>query len=290
MNEKPILVLGGNGKTGRRVAERLHDKGLAVRIGSRSGTPPFDWTDRGTWRPVLEGASSAYVTFQPDLALPWAAEAVGAFAELAADCGVRRLVLLAGRGEPGAQRSEEALQRAPVDWTILRCSWFSQNFSESFFLEGILAGELALPAGDIPEPFVDTDDIADAAVAALLDERHIGRTYELTGPRALTFAQAVDAIAKATGRPLRYRRIPHQDFLAGLAAHGVPEALIELLDELFAVVLDGRNREVKDGVRQALGRAPRDFSDYARATAATGVWNAPAMSGEGAQPISETAA
>jgi uncharacterized protein YbjT (DUF2867 family) len=198
---------------------------------------------------------------------------VGSFAALAAKSGVRRLVLLAGRGEQGAQRSEEALKKAGVDWTILRASWFSQNFSENFFLDGILAGELTLPAGTVPEPFIDTDDIADAAVAALTDDKHIGRVYELTGPWLLTFAEAVAEIAKATGRPIRYVRVSHPTFLDSLAQQGVPADLIDLLDVLFAEVLDGRNAQVTDGVRQALGRDPRDFADYARETAATGVWN-----------------
>jgi len=274
MDTITTLVLGGTGKTGRRVAKRLADKGLALRIGSRSAVPPFDWTDRNTWESVLDGVSRAYVTFQPDLAVPGAAETIGSFAALAAERGVRRLVLLTGRGEPGAQRSEEALKNTVVDWTILRASWFNQNFSENFFLDGILAGELALPAGDIPEPFVDADDIAEVAVAALLDDRHVGRVYELTGSRALTFAEAVDTIADASGRTIHYRRIPHRTFLDGLAAASVPQEFIDLLDELFSVVLDGRNSPVMEGVQEVLGRQALDFTTYARATAAAGIWNA----------------
>jgi len=109
MDTITTLVLGGTGKTGRRVAKRLADKGLALRIGSRSAVPPFDWTDRNTWESVLDGVSRAYVTFQPDLAVPGAAETIGSFAALAAERGVRRLVLLTGRGEPGAQRVCRAL-------------------------------------------------------------------------------------------------------------------------------------------------------------------------------------
>jgi len=270
---RPILVLGGTGKTGRRVAERLARRGLPVRIGSRSGSPPFDWTDRTTWPAVVQGTTAVYVAFQPDLALPGAAEGVESFAALARESGVGHLVLLAGRGEEGAQRSEEALKRAGVDWTILRASWFSQNFSENFFLDGILAGELALPAGNVPEPFIDVEDIADAALAALTEDTHRGRVYELTGPRLLTFAEAVAEIASATGRPIRYAKVSQQSFLDNLAQQGVPAELIALLDVLFAEVLDGRNARVMDGVRQVLGREPCDFADYARETAATGVWN-----------------
>ena len=184
-----------------------------------------------------------------------------------------RQVEQTGRGEPGAQRSEEALKNSGVNWTILRASWFNQNFSENFFLDGILAGELALPAGDIPELFVDADDIADAAVAALLSDHHVGRVYELTGPHALTFAEAVDTIAGATSRTIRYRQIPHRSFLDGLVGQGVPQEFVDLVDELFAVVLDGRNSPMMEGVQEILGRQARDFPTYARETAAAGIWD-----------------
>ncbi len=96
------------------------------------------------------------------------------------------------------------MQEVSAEWTILRSSFFSQNFSESFFLEPILGGEVALPAGDVPEPFVDAEDIADVAVAALTEDGHAGELYELTGPRLLTFAEAVGEISRATGRKVRY--------------------------------------------------------------------------------------
>ncbi|HEX6037067.1 NAD(P)H-binding protein [Longimicrobium sp.] len=268
------LVIGGTGKTGRRVVERLAARGEPVRVGSRAGTPPFDWEDRATWAPALHGMSRVYVTYQPDLAVPGAAETVGELARLAARSDVRRLVLLSGRGEEGAQRAEEAVKQAGVEWTVLRASWFAQNFSENFLLDAVLAGEVVLPADGVREPFVDADDIADAAVAALTEDGHTGRIYELTGPRALTFAEAVDEIARATGRPLRYVPIPAEAFIAGMRADGVPEDVVWLMNELFTQVLDGRNEAVADGVQRALGRPPRDFGDYARATASAGAWDA----------------
>ena len=265
------LVLGGRGKTGRRVVERLTARGVATRVGSRSGRPPFDWQDRSTWVPVLEGVRSAYVSYYPDLAVPGSVETVGSFARLAVDSGVRRLVLLAGRGEPEAERAEDAVRESGADLTILRSTWFAQNFSEDHWREGILEGELALPAGEVPEPFVDADDIADVAVAALTDDRHIGELYELTGPRLLTFAEAVDEIARATGRQIRYVPVSIEDYAA---AQGAPDELVELLTQLFGEVLDGRNARLADGVQRALGRAARDFGDYARAAAAAGAWDA----------------
>src|SRR5262249_16886506 len=180
---KPILVLGGRGKTGRRVLERLTARGLPVRVGSRSGQPPFDWEDQTTWAPALEGVGSVYISYYPDVAAPGAVEAVGSFARLAVAKGVQRHVLLSGRGEREAELAELAVRESGAKLTILRSTWFSQNFSEDFMLAYVLSGEVALPAGNTPEPFVDAEDIADVAVAALTEDGHVGQLYELTGPR-----------------------------------------------------------------------------------------------------------
>lgn len=268
----PILVLGGNGKTGRRVADRLRSMGRAVRVGARSASPRFDWEDRSTWAAALRGAGSAYVSFQPDLAVPGARATLSAFFAEAVASGVERLVLLSGRGEVEAQDAERALQASGADWTILRCSWFCQNFSEGAFLEPVRAGEVALPVGAVTEPFVDVEDIADVAVTALTRPGHSGRLYELTGPRAISFAQAVSTIAEAAGREVRFVSVPPEAFRAGLLEAGVPAPEIDLILYLFATVLDGRNEPTADGVQRALGRAPRDFADYARRAAASGVW------------------
>jgi uncharacterized protein YbjT (DUF2867 family) len=268
-----VLVLGGTGKTGRRVVERLQARGVAVRVGSRSASPPFEWKDPASWGPALAGASAVYVSYYPDLAVPGAPEAVGALADEARRQGVQRLVLLSGRGEEEAQRAEQVVQGAGLEWTVVRCSWFNQNFSEDYLLEPILEGEVALPAGDTPEPFVDTEDIADVAVVALTEPGHSGRVYELTGPRLLTFAEAIAEIGRGTGRELRSIPISVEEYAAGAADQGLPEDVIGLVQYLFSEVLDGRNAQLADGVQQALGREPRDFADYVRETAATGVWN-----------------
>jgi uncharacterized protein YbjT (DUF2867 family) len=273
IHERPILVLGGTGKTGRRVAEQLAARGLPVRIGSRSATPAFDWNDRSSWTAALEGVRAVYVSYYPDLTIPGAKDAIEALAKLAVGMGIRRLVLLSGRGEEEAQATEAALMALGADLTIVRTSWFMQNFSEGAFRDDILAGELALPVGAVREPFVDAEDIADVAVAALTDDRHIGQTYELTGPRLLTFADAVGEIAATTGRGVRCVQITPEEFRAGIAAAGLPDDLVWLLDELFTHVLDGRNEYLSDGVQRALGRPPRDFSDYVRKTVASGIWN-----------------
>src|SRR5215218_4662357 len=275
--KKMTLVLGGTGKTGRRVAQRLEARGMPTRVGSRSAEPPFDWQKPETWASALEGVSAAYVSYYPDVAIPGAPEAVRAFAELAARNGVRRLVLLSGRGEEKAQSAELALmevaEEAGIGWTIVRCAWFMQNFDEYFLLEPILAGEVALPAGNVPEPFVDAGDIADVAVAALTEGGHAGEIYELTSPRLLTFEEAVGEIAKATGREIRFVPVSLEEFEAVLAGEQVPAEIASFLTYLFGEVLDGRNAYLTDGVRRALGRKPKDFTDYAREAASTGVWD-----------------
>ena len=268
-----ILVLGGTGKTGSRVVCRLEARGLPVRVGSRSGELPFGWEERDTWAPVLEGVESVYVTYQPDLAVPGAAEAVRSFAGLAVENGVRRLVLLSGRGEEGAELGERAVMESGAEWTVLRSSFFAQNFSESFFLGPVLAGEVALPAGNVAEPFVDAEDIADVAAAALTEEGHAGELYELTGPRLLTFAEAVGEISHVTGKGIHYVSISAEEFASALSKDGVPSEVTNLLVYLFTEVLDGRNAHLTDGVRRALDSEPRDFDEYARDAAAAGVWD-----------------
>jgi uncharacterized protein YbjT (DUF2867 family) len=273
---KPTLVIGGTGKTGRRVAERLERRGIPTRIGSRSADPPFDWDDSGTWAGALEGAGAAYISYYPDIAIPGAVEAVTELAATALDQGVRRLVLLSGRGEEEAQRAERAVRESGADWTIVRCSWFNQNFDEGQFAEQVAAGEVVLPATVVPEPFVDVEDIADVAAKALSEDGHEGQVYELTGPRMLTFEEALGEIAAATGREIRYVPVSIEEFAAGAREEGVPEDIVEFLTYLFGEVLDGRNAVLTDGVQQALGREPRDFSEFVREAAAAGVWNDPA--------------
>jgi uncharacterized protein YbjT (DUF2867 family) len=271
--QKQTLVLGSTGKTGRRVAQRLADKGVPVRAGSRAGNTPFDWEDRSTWPAALEGVDAVYVSFYPDLAVPGSGAAVRALAEQAKAAGVSRLVLLSGRGEEEAQNAEEIVKQAGIDWTIVRCSWFAQNFDEGYFVEPIVAGEMALPVGDVREPFVDVDDVADVAVAALTEPGHAGKLYELTGPRMLTFAEAVAEIAAATGRVIAYVPVTMEEYAAATAEEGIPEDMAELVRYLFTEVLDGRNEYLSHGVREALGREPRDFRDYVRDAAASGIWN-----------------
>lgn len=272
-SEGITLVVGGTGKTGRRVTERLQARGVETRIASRSSNPSFDWNDPSTWITVLEGVTAAYITYAPDLAIPGATDLIRRFVDEAVAQGVKRLVLLSGRGEEEAQACERIIQQAGVEWTVVRASWFMQNFSEGEFLGMVLGGTITLPATDVPEPFIDANDIADVAVAALTEEGHAGEIYEVTGPRTLTLSELAREISQAAGREVKFVPIPKEVFAQAIAESGTPDDIAWLLNYLFETVLDGRNAYVCDGVQRALGREPADFADYARRIAARGTWN-----------------
>ncbi|WP_375547592.1 NmrA family NAD(P)-binding protein [Oceanicaulis alexandrii] len=268
----PILVTGATGKTGARVAQVLAAQGHPIRLGSRRADIPFDWNQPDTWPEALDGVKAVYIAYAPDLAVPGAVSTITRFVDAAAKQGVQRLVLLSGRGEAEAQACERIVLNSGLEASVVRASWFNQNFSEGAFLDMVRAGQLTLPAGDTPEPFVDADDIAEVAVAALTQPGHDGEIYEVTGPRLMTFKDVAAALSDATGRTIDFVEIPHGAFLDGAKAAGAPSDVVWLMDYLFTTVFDGRNAHVSDGVQRALGRPATDFETYARKTAARGVW------------------
>jgi uncharacterized protein YbjT (DUF2867 family) len=235
----------------------------------------FDWSEALTWSDALAGATAAYVTYHPDLLLPEAAGRVGAFAREAVAAGVRRLVLLSGRGEDGAVNAEDALKASGADWTVIRASWFMQNFSEGAFAPALAEGRLALPVGEVREPFIDADDIADVVLTVLCDPTYVGKTLELTGPQLLTFSEAVAGIAAAAGRPIAYREVTLEAFADGLAQEGASEEVRSLMVGLFGTLFDGRNASITDHLETVLGRPARRFADVAGEAARTGVWSRP---------------
>lgn len=273
MDNSPILIIGKTAKTGLRVDQRLRALGHATRGVSRSSSPAFDWEDTTTWREALKGTQSAYVTFFPDLAIPTAEDTIRKFVEVAKDAGLQHLVLLSGRGEQGAERAEKVVMNSGMDWNVVRASWFMQNFSEGFMIEGIVGGELMLPAGDTVEPFIDIDDIADVAVAALTRTELRNRLFEVSGPRAMTFTQCVAEISEVVGYDVKFTQITIDEFLGALKAQGMPEGMLWLMRELFTVVFDGRNSTPATGVEEALGRPATDFSEYLRKVMDSGAWN-----------------
>ena len=256
------LITGGTGKTGSRVAHRLDARGHSIRAVTRHSEPRFDWYDESTWDGALVGCTSAYVTFQPDIGVPGADVVLGAFARRAVGLGCTRLVLLSGRGEESTRDAEAAFIASGADWTILRSAFFFQNFTEAFWAEEIATGSLTMVEHTVSEPFVDADDLADVAVATLLDPAHVGRIHELTGPRLITFRDAADEIGTAYGRHVEYRQLPLADYVAALVSTGLPEEEATGLAYVFDEVLDGRNAHLESGVKDVLGREGRDFSTF----------------------------
>lgn len=271
MQPNPILVIGATGKTGARVAAKLEAKGLPVRRGSRNSATPFDWDAPETWVYALTGARAAYVTYFPDLAFPGAVEKLESLVETAKDVGVEHLVLLSGRGEHHAREGEEVVRGSGVDFTLVRAAWFAQNFSEGYLRDPILAGVLPMPGGDIAEPIIDIDDIAEVAVAALTEGSHRGKLYEVTGPRLMTFAQMAETLSEAIGRTIRHIPISFEDFHADVAAAG-GDFVADVFTAIARETLDGRNAHTTDGVMQAVGRPPRDFRSFARDASKAGAW------------------
>ncbi len=272
MEERLVLVTGATGKTGSRIATRLADRGIDIRRGSRQETPAFDWNDESSWEACLTGVTSVYINYSPDTRVGSATDTISKFVSNARRQGVRRLVFLTGRGETEAQDCERIVLESDIESTIVRSAWFNQNFSEGEFLDMVLEGTLALPSGSVSEPFVDLDDLADVAVAALTQDGHAGEIYEVTGPRLLTFGDVAAELAHAVGRDIDYLEVPQETFVAGVAESGAPEEFVHAMDYLFSVVMDGRNSYLSDGVTRALGRPPKDFSEFAREVAATELW------------------
>ena len=272
------LIIGGTGKTGRRVASRLQDRGLPVTSLSR---PEFDWADPSTWSSVEQPAATAYVTFAPDITFPGAPDAIAEVVERMARAGVRRFVLLSGRGEPEAQLAEETGDRDRGE-VRRRLGRRTLRLLHAELRRGPLrpefeAGHLAFSAGAVREPFLDVEDVADVAVGMLVGDVPVNRVYELTGPELMTFAEATAAIAAATGRPITYTEITVPELVADLTRPGFPAGDAEELGALFAHVLDGHNEHLAHGVQEALGRPARSFAEYAARAVAGGAWGGQAV-------------
>lgn len=274
INQSNILVIGGTGKTGRKVVEGLQQQQQNVRIGSRSSTPAFEWNDPDNWAKALKGIDKMYIVYYPDLAVPGAYEAIQRLVLEAKKAGIKKAVLLSGKGEVEAERCEQVVANSGIDYTLVRASWFSQNFSESFLLDPILAGHVALPMPEAKIPFVDTSDIAAVVVEALLNEQHNGKTYEITGPRALTFKEAVEEIAAGLGRTINFQEVSIEAYNTMMTSAGLPADYIWLIDYLFREVLTkAENQAISNDVEKVLGRKATDFATFIEQTKATGIWN-----------------
>ena len=276
MSSNLILVIGATGKTGKRVASNLIEKGVPVRDVSRSSVLRFDWGDASTWAPALEGVHAVYLV-HPGLGFPGATEQVEAFASAAAAAGVKKVVM-ASTPDDGSEFSqamraaETHIVKAGLGLTSLRLRWFFQNFSEDFLLEPVRSGELRLPAGDGNEAFVDADDIAEVAVAALTDDRHLGLNYDLTGPRALSFADIAQEISAGSNHTLSYVAVDSVTYVAEQIAQQVPEEWAYSFAGLYQDIASGKLAQVSSDIETVLGKPARDFSGFVAAMAQSGVW------------------
>lgn len=269
-----ILVIGGTGKTGHRVVEGLTQQGHQVRVGSRNGAPAFDWEDPSTYAPALKDMDRAYIVYYPDLAVPGAKEAISVLTEAALKAGLEKVVLLSGKGETEAEACEQIVANSGLNYTLVRASWFNQNFSEGAFLDFILAGQVALPMPEAEIPFVDADDIAEVVTKVLVDDSYNGETITVTGPEKLTFEKAVQIMAQAIGRDIAYIPISIEEFKAGMKAAGLPDSYVWLFGYLFKEVLGNpNNQEISNDVERVLGRKATDFEVFTQKTLVSGVWN-----------------
>ena len=262
-----VLVIAATGKTGRRVAPLLEEKGVHVRRASRSSTPAFDWGSPHTWAGALEGKDAAYVVYLPDPALPGAAENLRAFAKVAKQQGLRKLVMLSGRGVARTAEAEEAVMRSGLEWTMVRAAWFNQNFTEGEFSYQVDDGAITLPMGDFVEPIIDADDIAEVVAATLTSTAHSGESWTLTGPAAITHSEIAQHLSEATGRDIAYHPASLDEFSAGLQQAGLPAEYVELLTHLFEVTRSGVNAKPTNDVERVLGRPPRSFREFAMRSA-----------------------
>jgi len=269
-----ILVIGGTGKTGRRVVNNLTQQGHNVRIGTRSQSPAFDWENPSTFSQTLKGMDRAYIVYYPDLAVPGSKEAITALTEAALKEGLEKVVLLSGKGETEAEACEEIVANSGLNYTLVRASWFNQNFSEGAFLEFVLNGTVALPMPEAEIPFVDADDIADVVSKVLVDDSYNGQTITVTGPEKLRFRELVEKMAQGIGRDIRYIPITIEEFKEGMKTAGLPDFYVWLFGYLFQEVLGNpENQEISHDVEKVLGRIATSFDEYVAKTVDTGIWN-----------------
>ncbi|GAA4270462.1 NmrA family NAD(P)-binding protein [Hyunsoonleella aestuarii] len=274
MKTENILVIGGTGKTGRRVAENLTQLGHNVRVVGRKSNPAFDWENPETYDESLKDMDRAYIVYYPDLAVPGSRDAITTLTKKALEAGLEKVVLLSGKGETEAEACEDIVANSGLNYTLVRASWFNQNFSEGAFLDFILDGVVALPMPDAEIPFVDANDIADVVSKVLIEDSYNGQTITVTGPQKRTFKEVVEIMAESIDKHIQFVPISIDEFKEGMKEAGLPDSYVWLFGYLFQEVLGNPdNQEVSDDIAKVLGRPAKDFEAFAKKTAATGIWN-----------------
>lgn len=267
-----ILLTGGTGKTGRRIAAGLAAQGIKPRIASRDvkAAGPhavhFDWADAATHGPALDGVDAAYLV--APAGVPDPLHAMVPFLHAALEAGVRRYVLLSAsslaEGEPMMGQVHAFLRGTAPEWVVLRPTWFMQSFSEQQHLPTIRdEGAIYTAAGDGRVPFIHADDIAAVGVAALLGKVAGDGDHVLTGPRALSYGDAASIIAAAAGRPVRHQRLSEDALAKRLAGHGLPPPYAAALAAMDTAVAHGSEDRITDAVQVITGRTPISFEAFA---------------------------
>ena len=274
MKTQNILVIGGTGKTGRRVTKNLTEQGHNVRVVGRRTEPAFDWENQDTYADALKDIDRAYIVYYPDLAVPGSRDAITTLTKKALEAGLEKVVLLSGKGETEAEACEDIVANSGLNYTLVRASWFNQNFSEGAFLDFVLNGVVALPMPEAEIPFVDADDIADVVSKVLIDDSYNGQTITVTGPQKRTFKEVVEIMAEASNKTIQFIPISIDEFKEGMRKAGLPDSYVWLFGYLFKEVLGNpNNQEVSNDIAKVLGRPAKDFATYAKHTAETGIWH-----------------
>jgi len=281
-----ILITGATGTSGREVVGELRRLGATrvramVRDASRASfvrEAGFETVEGDFERPesldsALEGVETALLLTPPS---PRTVEHQGAFIESAKRAGVRRVVKLSAVGADAAApegfgrwhgQAEELLKSSGLGWTILRPNFFMQNLLGQ--AQAIASqGTVYQVGGEARASLIDARDIASVAARTLADEGHEGKTYVLTGPEALSYAEAAAKISEAAGRPVRYVPLTPEQFREGARSQGLPEWLVSALERLNELFVRGEAEAVTDDVRGVGGREPTTFDEFARDHAA----------------------
>ncbi len=277
-----VLVLGGTGKTGSRLAATLAKLGLNVRTAARHRADVhFDWDDPTTHRPALQGIDRLYLV--PPVMRVDFADPVAAFLDLAETAGVRHVTYVSAYGTISRWRGAAAIGQAPAQvalraveldligrgamtHSILRPAWFMQNFSETFLKP--VDGLITVPTANGSEAFIDVSDIAAAAAETLASpDAHADAAYALTGPEAITVSEAAEIIAEVTGKPMKHYDIDRDMWIQGAVAAGVPAEYGEMLRILTETIASGKGSRPTDNVETVTGAPPIRFADFARRTA-----------------------
>ncbi len=267
---KTILVLAANGNVGKPLVKALLAKGESVRAASRSGAAVegaegvvFDYADPSTHDEAFAGIDRAYVVL-PGGYVESKALLTPAIEALAARKVKIVLQSVLGVDADDAipyRRVELALERSGTRYVILRPNWFSDNF-HNFWKAGIDHGQIALPAAQGKTSFIDVRDIAASAAAALTSDRFDNQAFNLTGPQALSYAQAAGILAEALHKPVAYQAIDDGTFIDMLTRSGAPEDFAQFLAAIFQPVREGGTAVVTDAVETLSGKKPRTLRAY----------------------------